>query len=289
MAQALLWRLVVDATRATVEAIESALASLGFHVAARAGADGAGWTVEAYAEGELDEAAIAARLAALPPGSPQFAYVLEPVLARDWVAENQRSFAPIGVGRYFVHAAHDRGARRPGRIVIEIDPGTAFGSGRHGSTAGCLAALDGLARRRRFTRPLDLGTGSGILALGMARTWHVPVLAIDIDPEAVRVGRANARRNGVGAYVRVEVADGVATGVAAAGPGFDLIVANVLARPLRHFARPLVRRLAPGGILVLAGFGASDEAFVFVPYRDLGLRLLRRYSVEGWRTLVLGH
>ncbi|MSO54212.1 MAG: 50S ribosomal protein L11 methyltransferase [Rhodospirillales bacterium] len=286
MATAPLWRVVIDATRATVDAIETVLASLGFHVASRAGADGVGWTVEAYAEGGLDEDAVIARLAALPPDA-HLTYALEPVRVRDWVAENQRSFAPIAVGRFFVHASHDRGLTSPGRIVIEIDPGTAFGSGRHGSTVGCLEGIDDLARRRRITRPLDLGTGSGILALAMARTWRIPVLAVDIDPEAVRVARINARQNRVAAWVRAEVADGVATGAAARGPRFDLIVANVFARPLRHLSRPLVRRLAPGGIMMLGGFSATDEAFVVVPYRDLGLRLLRRYDREGWRTLVL--
>src|SRR5262249_12823871 len=140
-------------------------------------------------------------------GAPP-ALEVERMAARDWVADNQASFPPLTVGRYLIHGSHHRSARRWGRIGLCIDAATAFGTGEHATTRGCLLALDGFAKRRRRPRALDMGTGTGLLAIAAAKTWRRRVLARDIDPEAARLASWNAAVNGVGALVMVRRADG---------------------------------------------------------------------------------
>ncbi|MCG8512297.1 MAG: 50S ribosomal protein L11 methyltransferase [Rhodospirillales bacterium] len=206
--------------------------------------------------------------------------------SRDWVAENRKSFEPFSVGRFFMHGAEHCSTVPPGKIAIEVEAGLAFGSGRHESTAGCLQALSGLVPRR-VTRPLDMGCGSGILSVAMAKAWRAPVVAADIDPAAVQVARENARLNGVGSRVRTLVGNGYESpALKALGP-FDLIVANILAAPLCRMAMHLARNLSAGGIAVLAGFVAAEERRVFVAHRRCGLNMIRSIDMNGWRTLVL--
>jgi ribosomal protein L11 methyltransferase len=149
-------------------------------------------------------------------------------------------------------------------------------------------ALDHLARGRRFRRPLDLGCGTGILAMAMALTWRVPVMAADVDPVAVAVARENARRNGLGRWVRARVSDGIAKREVAQGGPYDLIAANILARPLARLAPALASHLAAGGAVVLSGLLVSQEAQVSAAYRAQGLRLARRHRLGEWSTLVMG-
>src|SRR5205807_1719540 len=162
------------------------------------------WRVEAYPQKPVLDAALEVRLApaAAASGGRLISIVEERLPERDWLAENRRAFPPLQVGRFFIHGSHWRGTPPAGAITIEIDAATAFGTGEHPSTAGVLLALDYLARRRRFRHPFDIGTGSGILAIAAAKRLHRAVLAGDIDPEAVRVARHHARRNGVGRRVR---------------------------------------------------------------------------------------
>jgi ribosomal protein L11 methyltransferase len=244
--------------------------------------------VEAYAAAEPDMAALRDVLAVtaaafkVAPPHPDVTWLP----SRDWLAENKQAFEPFSVGRFFVHGSDYEGPVPLGQTALEVDAGLAFGSGRHESTAGCLRALTHLSQRR-FRRPLDMGCGSGILALALAKTRHIKVLAADIDPSAVRVARENAAANGVGSLITIRVADGYGVrGIGGRGP-FDLIVANILADPLCRMARDLGRHLAPGGFAVLAGFVAGDANRVYVAHRWAGLRLVRRIDVGGWRTLVL--
>jgi ribosomal protein L11 methyltransferase len=209
------------------------------------------------------------------------------VTPRDWITETVRQFPPITVGRYFVHSAHFADQVPAGRVALQVGAGAAFGSGEHASTAGCLLALDRLARRRRVVRGLDMGCGSGILALAVARTWRAPVVACDIDPEAVRVSRRNARRNGVASVVRAVVGDGYATPAVRRGTPYDLVVSNILARPLARMAPALARVLAAGGVAVLAGFLARDSAPVEIAHRRAGLRLEARLTIDDWCTVVM--
>lgn len=209
---------------------------------------------------------------------------LEPV---DWVAESLKHHQPVSAGRFYVHGSHHP---KPalGRYAILIDAGMAFGTGQHETTAGCLRAIDTLARTARVHNPLDVGSGSGILAMAMAKAWPCRVLASDIDPEAVKVAAANARDNGVGGRIDVVTAVGLHHPAIRERAPYDLITANILARPLVQLAADLTGALAPGGTLVLSGFLRHQEAGVLAAYRHRGMRLLRRFPVGEWVTLVLG-
>jgi ribosomal protein L11 methyltransferase len=204
----------------------------------------------------------------------------------DWAARMARDFPPIEAGRYFVHGGHITAL--PGRrVALRIEAGAAFGTGEHESTRGCLLALDGLARRRPIRRALDMGTGSGILAVAMAKTWPARVIAADNDHDAVAAAREAARRNEVAARLRACHGDGFHALLVRASAPFDLICANIRARPLVGLAPALRRHLAAPGIAVLSGLLAKQEPWVLGAYRAQGLRLARRIALGDWRTLVL--
>ena len=249
----------------------------------------ADWRLEGFSGAEPDARALALRLAkaarAFGIETPKARIHLVP--PRDWVAENLADFPPVRVGRYFIHGSHFEGRPPAGRIAIQLDAGAAFGSGEHASTAACLMALDGLAKRRRFRRPLDLGCGSGILALAIAKTWRVRVLASDIDPIAVDVTARNARVNGVGNLIRTTCGPGYRSPVVARGKPYDLIAANILARPLANMAGDLKRHLAPGGLAILSGLLERDGRRVIAAHRHCGLKLIDTIPVDGWQTLVI--
>lgn len=285
------WRIEVTADADTVEAFESAINPFCGAVSWFVCDDGPRWRIEGYSAtmpdrqaliAALDEAAAA--LAAVPP--TMFIHRLKP---RDWVAENLTIFPPVEVGRYFIYPTFYKGKVPPGRVSLCMNPGAAFGSGEHASTGGCLLALDRLARRRRFKSALDLGCGSGILAMAVAGTWRAKVTAADLDGKAVLVARDNVRRNRMGRLIRVTQSDGYLSPVIRKGAPFDLIVCNILAAPLRRMAVDLGRCLKKrGGVAVLGGFYAGDANRVLAAHRAQGLRLLQCFDINGWRTLVLG-
>jgi ribosomal protein L11 methyltransferase len=245
------------------------------------------WEIEAYfAAGEADviHAMIRDRLGTDAFGAP---LQVRDLPETDWIAEGLKTLTPVSAGRFLVHGSHARGNLPGGRIRIEIDAGQAFGTGHHASTAGILTILDGLVSRYAFRRILDLGTGSGVLAIALAKALRQPVLATDIDPVSVAVASENARRNGVGHTVRTITAAGVAHPVIRSRAPFDLVVANILAEPLRRLAPDVVPLLAPGGMLVLAGILTTQSSRVIAAYRAQGARLVRARNREGWTTLVL--
>src|SRR5690242_410182 len=221
-----------------------------------------------------------------PHGEPP-ALVIERVAERDWLAENQASFPPLSAGRYFIHGSHRREPVPAGRIGLVIDAATAFGTGEHATTQGCLLALDRLARQGRMLRVLDMGTGTGILAIAAAKTWRRQVRARDIDAEAVRVTSRNAAVNGVAALVDVRRSDGYRDRFLRRAGRFGLVLANILARPLMLMAADLARALAPGGTAVLSGLLARQEPAVLAAHCAQGLTLRRRIAIAGWHTLVL--
>ena len=271
---------------ATLDELAGAVAA--FEIRPADARNAALWRVEAYPLAPSLDAALEIRLALLAAGAggKLQAIVEERLAERDWLLENRRAFPPLRIGRFFVHGSHWHGPLAPGAIAIEIDAATAFGTGEHPSTRGCLLALDDLARRRRFRRPLDIGTGSGVLAIATAKRLHRKVVAGDIDPGAVRVARHHARRNGLAGTVRVMCAAGYRRrGLWCAD--YDLVLANILARPLALLARDLKRALAPGGVAVLAGLLRRQEAQVLAAHRAQGLALSRRIVIEGWSTLIL--
>jgi ribosomal protein L11 methyltransferase len=211
----------------------------------------------------------------------------EVIAAKDWVRESLLDLSPVAVGRFVVHGAHDRAAVPPSRIGIEIEAALAFGTGHHGTTRGCLLALDRLCKTSKCAprRLLDLGTGTGILTIAAARALHRPVLAIDIDANAVRTARDNAHNNRVGVLASFIRANGAAAPEIRARAPYDLILANILLRPLQCFAAPLKAMLASEGRIILSGIFAWQANAVLTAYRPLALE--RRIDVDGWSTLVL--
>ncbi len=246
------------------------------------------WRIEAYPRSSLLTPDFSARLAlaAAAAGGELIEIHEQRLTDRDWLAENQLAFPPLQIGRFFVYGSHHRGGAPVGAVGIMLDAATAFGTGEHPSTRGCLMALEALARRRAIGHPLDIGTGTGILSIAAAKLLRHPVLASDIDPGSVAVARHNVARNGVSRLVRVGRAPGY-RGRALRRRGYDLILANILARPLALMAADLARYLAPGGHAVLSGLLRRQELIVLAPHRSLGLALERRIVIDGWSTLVL--
>ncbi|HEX3862456.1 MAG TPA: 50S ribosomal protein L11 methyltransferase [Stellaceae bacterium] len=267
---------------------EVAGAIAAFEITEADGAAPALWRVEAYPKAPVLDAALEVRLrlAALGDGGRLLQIGEGRLRERDWLAENRRAFPPLRIGRFFIHGSHWAGRVPPGAIEIEIDAATAFGTGEHPSTHGCLAAFDRLALRRHFRRPLDMGTGSGVLSIAAAKRLHCRVLGSDIDGAAVRVAAHHVRRNGLRARVRMIGAPGYRSGMIGRG-AYDLIFSNILARPLALMAHDLACALAPGGTAVLAGLLRRQEALVLAAHRAQGLSLERRLVIDGWSTLIL--
>jgi ribosomal protein L11 methyltransferase len=207
--------------------------------------------------------------------------------ADGWLARTYASFPEQQIGqRFAIRGTHLTGATDPTRITLTLDAGLAFGTGEHGSTRGCLVALERVAHRRP-RRILDMGTGSGILAMAAAALLNRPVLGTDIEPWSVRVARENAELNGVGHLVRVRLADGWRDPHVRAGGPYDLVFANILARPLCMMAKDLALHLAPGGTAILAGLLATQARWVLAAHRRQGLRLERMLPQGKWTTIVL--
>jgi ribosomal protein L11 methyltransferase len=246
------------------------------------------WRVEAYPPAAVLTPALLAQLAlaAGAAGGALLEIGEDKLPARDWLSENQLAFPPLRIGRFFIHGSHHRDGVPSGTIGIMLDAATAFGTGEHPSTRGCLMALDALSRRRRFRRPLDIGTGSGVLAIAAAKLLHRRVLASDVDNGAVRVARHNLARNGVASLVRVRRAPGYRD-PAIGKSRYDLVLSNILARPLALMARDLARTLMPGGRAVLSGLLRRQEPIVLAPHRGCGIVLERRLVIDGWSTLIL--
>ena len=213
------------------------------------------------------------------------AILVEPLPDRDWIKLSQEGLPPVRAGRFFVYGAHDAGRVPHGVIPMRIEAGLAFGTGHHETTALCLTVLSDLANRRAYRKVLDLGCGTGLLAIGAAKLWKRPVLASDIDPVAIEVTEENARGNGVAPLVQGLVADGLVHPTLAAGAPYDLIIANILAGPLTRLAPQIVAALAPGGTLVLSGPLHNQENMVLGFYHRLRLQSRRRQGP--WSALVL--
>jgi ribosomal protein L11 methyltransferase len=270
---------------------------------------GGSWRLTIHVRAKPDEKAARNLLAAAAGRAAAQRLYFKRVEPTDWVRASLAGLVPVAAGRFIVHGAHDRARILGNRIGIEIEAALAFGTGHHGTTRGCLLALDRICKslkktkmtpfpltftRRRGRLPgkdakrrrhiLDLGTGSGVLAIAAARALRRRVLATDIDANALRVARVNIRRNRVGPMVEAVNADGVATPRLHAHAPFDLVFANILLGPLRHLASSLRRLTVPGARIVLSGLLRSQANAAIAAYRPLALE--RRIELDDWTTLV---
>ena len=210
---------------------------------------------------------------------------VEKLADADWLEMALSGLPPVRAGRFFIYGVHDRGRTPTSTVNLRIEAGAAFGTGHHGTTVGCLLAYDALLKGRRFPSVLDVGTGTGVLAIAAARTGSRLTVGTDIDPVSVRIARENARINrAAGRFVR---ANGLAHPAVRAGAPYDLVFANILARPLVWLATDIRSALKPGGVAILSGLLRSQARFVLAAYLSRGFRLERRLGRDAWATLVL--
>lgn len=280
-------RRIADIIVESFDPAETAAAAFEEEAAARKDWKPGAWVVEAYFGRAPDEAALRELIACVANPDAVAGLSFETIATRDWVAASLAGLRSVRAGRFLLHGAHDRTAARPNDIAIEIEAALAFGTGHHGSTRGCLILLDRLARHMRPKKILDIGTGSGVLSIAAAKCFRTPVAAGDIDPVAVAAARANARQNGVGGYVRPMVARGLSHPALRAGAPYDLVFANILARPLRQLAPAIGAVLAPGGQVILSGLLACDVAGVVSAYGSQDIRLVARLDLDGWASLLM--
>src|ERR1700737_1533442 len=209
------------------------------------------------------------------------------VEAKDWVKATLEELVPVRAGRFVVHGHHDRSKVPPNKHGIEIEAALAFGTGHHGTTRGCLLLLDSVLKAHRPRRVLDLGTGTGVLAIATAKALRIKLLASDIDPLSVRGAGDNARLNGAGSWVQTIQATGFSAPQFAQRGPFDLVLANILANPLKQMATPMTKHLAPSALVILSGLLPPQAQGVIAAYRARGLVLLRHLQIEGWSSLLM--
>jgi ribosomal protein L11 methyltransferase len=287
-------RLVSDEQRARavadliVESFEPAeAASTAFETDDPWPGGGKAWLVEAYFGSEPDEAAVRALVAAASDEATARSAAFGLTERRDWVANSLAGLKPVRAGRFLVHGGHDRARVGANDVAIEIEAGLAFGTGHHGTSRGCLIHFDRLLKLRRPKRVLDVGCGAGVLAIAAAKVLRRKIWLGDIDPVAVAVANANARLNGVGALCRAVVSRGVENERLREGEPYDLVFANILAKPLRLLAPSLAAVMSADGEAIVSGLLLADVAGVLASWRAQGFHLADRLDLEGWASLRL--
>ncbi|MGO8911028.1 MAG: 50S ribosomal protein L11 methyltransferase [Bradyrhizobium sp.] len=257
--------------------------------AAIAAFEGAGgrWDITVHFAQAPDQVSIRELVGIAAGDEVALAVSFDTVEAKDWVKATLEELVPVRAGRFIVHGAHDRERVPPNKIGIEIEAALAFGTGHHGTTRGCLLLLDAVLKACSPRRVLDLGTGTGVLAIAAAKALHGKVLASDIDPLSVKVAADNARLNGTGDLVETIRATGFSAPQFGQRGPFDLVLANILANPLRQMATPMSRHLAPGALVILSGLLPPQANAVISAYRARGLVLKRHIQIEGWSSLLM--
>jgi ribosomal protein L11 methyltransferase len=282
-----LWsiRLALDAKPAEDArlALENALEPFGEAISSFETDNGKGWLIEIIGERKPFARDVAATLKPLGKHHAEIGRVPD----KDWLAESRRGLPEFKAGPFFFYGSHFKGKVPKNMIGLEIDAGMAFGTGRHETTRGCLLAVAKLAKARRFRNPLDIGTGTGILAFGVTRLCNVNVLAGDNDTDAVRVARENAKVNKLSRQVRIVRSDGYRAKAIRDGAPYDLVTANILANPLIELAPDLARVLAKNGRAVLSGLLREQEKDVLAAHEAAGLAVDFRLRLGDWSVLVL--
>jgi len=288
-------RLSLDEARARavadliVESFEPAeAASTAFETDTPWPGGGLTWAVEVYFGFEPDEDGLRALVEAAAGADAAARVEFGMTEKADWVANALAGLVPVRAGRFLVHGSHDRDKVKTNDIAIEIEAGLAFGTGHHGTTRGCLLHFDKLVKRRRPRKILDVGCGAGVLAIAAAKVLKRKVWLGDIDPIAVEVANANARLNGVAAYARAIVSKGVESRELRDHGPYDVVFANILAKPLRGLAPSLAGVLSRDGDAIVSGLLHADVPGVLAAWRAQGLYLRQRIDLEGWASLRLG-
>lgn len=245
-----------------------------------------GWLVEVHFAHEPDRKVLVDLVRAACDGCEPEGIVFEQIAETDWIAASLAGLPPVRVGRFVIHGAHDRARVGPNRIGIEIEAALAFGTGHHGTTQGCLAAIERALRSRQPGKVLDVGTGTGVLAIAAARVLKRPVVAGEIDPLAVAAARGNAQANRAGTLLRAVRADGVNHPAIRAGARYDFVLANILLPPLKRLARPTRALLSPGATVVLSGLMPDQANAARFAWSAQGLVLRKRQVIENWATLT---
>lgn len=274
------------------EALESTAVSIFLHNLEST--DGDNWAITLTTLGRPDVKKILRCITAvaeednLPALLEERDIIAEKLPEKDWLRHVHENFPPIKTNRFFIYGSHYTGEKPGGLIPLQIDAATAFGSGEHETTRGCLQALEQLQKEHKFENGLDMGCGSGILAIGLTKLWpDMRVTAIDIDPESVTVTRRHAAMNGVSGKIRAAAGDGYHVPLVAQNAPYDVITANILANPLIEMAPELAKVLRPGSYAILSGLLARQKAEVVAAHEKLGLRLVREEQLGDWRALVL--
>lgn len=241
------------------------------------------WRIDAFPTTDQEAADLETHLAA--HGGGALKVTVETLADADWLEMALSGLPPVRAGRFFVFGVHDRGRAPFNAVKLRIEAGAAFGTGHHGTTVGCLLAYHGLLKRGRYERVLDVGAGTGVLAIAAAKTGSSTVVGTDIDAVSVRIARENARVNASDAhFVR---ADGLSHRAVAAYAPYDLVFANILARPLVRLSRDIALAVKPGGTAILSGLLRSQSRMVLAAYLAKGFRLEKRLGRDAWMTLVL--
>jgi ribosomal protein L11 methyltransferase len=274
------------AARRVVDLLNESLDDDQAAVAAYERSDGR-WDISAHFAEAPDQASIRELVRLAAGDAAAQAITFDTVESKDWVAASLEDLVPVAAGRFVVHGRHDRARIAANRLGIEIEAALAFGTGHHGTTRGCLLLLDLVLRAHAPRRVLDIGTGTGVLAIAAAKALRRRVLASDIDPVSVRVARENARLNGVGNLVEAIHATGFSAPEFAARGPFDLVLANILANPLRQMATPMAAHLAPSALVILSGLLPHQAQSVIASYRARGLILRRHLHIDGWSSLLM--